>query len=54
MGRDAMAIPGNWLAMIQAVRNLSRSGLAAMAIAAVDNDLWDLKARLLDPPLVTL
>ncbi len=40
--------------MLQAARNLGRMGVAAMAIAAVDNALWDLKARLLDVPLVTL
>ena len=53
-GRDAMAIPAAWAAMVQAVRNLGRSGIAATAIAAVDTALWDLKARLLGLPLVTL
>jgi len=36
------------------VRNLGRSGLAAMAISAIDTAVWDLKARLLDIPLVSL
>lgn len=53
-GRDAMAVPGNWQAMAQAVRNLGRPGVSSMAISAVDNALWDLKCRLLDLPLVTL
>src|SRR5919199_3447948 len=53
-GRDAMAVPGVWTAMVQAVRNLGRVGVTAMAIAAVDSALWDLKARLLGLPLVTL
>lgn len=53
-GRDAMAIPGCWLAMVQSTRNLGRPGIASMAISAVDAALWDLKARLLDVPLVTL
>jgi len=53
-GRDAMAVAGAWMAMLHAVRNLGRTGIAAMAVAAVDNALWDLKARLLDVPLVTL
>ena len=53
-GRDAMAVPGNWLAMVEAIRNLGRPGIASMAISAVDAALWDLKARLLDVPLVTL
>ena len=53
-GRDAMAVPGHWLAMVQAIGNLGRPGIASMAIAAVDTALWDLKARLLDVPLVML
>jgi L-alanine-DL-glutamate epimerase-like enolase superfamily enzyme len=53
-GRDAMSVPGAWKAMVRAVRNLGRSGIASMAISAVDVALWDLKARLLGVPLVTL
>jgi len=53
-GYEAMAVPGAWLAMVKAIRNLGRSGICSMAIAAVDAALWDLKARLLDLPLVTL
>jgi L-alanine-DL-glutamate epimerase-like enolase superfamily enzyme len=53
-GRDAFAIPAAWVAMVTAVRNLGRPGIAAMAISCVDNALWDLKAKLLDLPLVTL
>src|SRR5215467_2333272 len=53
-GKDAMAIPAQWSAMVGAVRNLGRTGIASMAISAVDVALWDLKARLLDMPLVTL
>ena len=40
--------------MVAAIRNLGRPGVASMAISAVDAALWDLKARLLDLPLVTL
>lgn len=54
IGRDAMAVPGAWSAMVAAIRNLGRAGVASMAISAVDSALWDLKARLLDLPLVTL
>ena len=54
LGRDAMAVPGTWAAMQRAVRNLGRPGIASHAIAAVDIALWDLKARLLGLPLVTL
>ncbi len=53
-GLDAMSVPAAWAAMVHAIRNLGRPGIASMAIAAVDNALWDLKARLLDLPLVTL
>jgi len=51
---DAMAVPSLWIAMVRAIRNLGRPGIASMAIAAVDAALWDLKARLLEVPLVTL
>lgn len=46
-GRDAFAISAIWLAMLQSVRNLGQSGISALAISAVDNALWDLKAKLL-------
>lgn len=54
LGTDAMNVQGAWAAMIASVRNVGRPGVASMAIAAVDVALWDLKARLLDVPLVTL
>ena len=54
LGRDAMSIDAAWAAMIRKVRNIGRRGVAAMAISAVDSALWDLKAKLLDLPLVTL
>src|SRR5581483_4561857 len=50
-GRDAMDIPGTWLAMVEAIRNLGRPGVASMAISGVDTALWDLKARILQMPL---
>src|SRR5579859_2711410 len=52
--QDAFAIPKLWKAMIGAVRNIGWRGLCATAISAVDIALWDLKARLLDLPLVQL
>nr|WP_299242288.1 enolase C-terminal domain-like protein [uncultured Halomonas sp.] len=53
-GQDALAIADNWWRLVEAIRNLGRPGIASMAIAAIDVALWDLKARLLDLPLVTL
>ena len=47
-------IRAHWESMMNAVRNFGSSGIAASAIAAVDMALWDLKARLLDVPLVQL
>jgi L-alanine-DL-glutamate epimerase-like enolase superfamily enzyme len=51
---DAMHIPGVHAAMLVAIRNLGRPGIASMAISAIDTALWDLKAKLLDVALVTL
>ncbi len=53
-GRDAFESAANWSAMLSAIRNLGRSGIASMAIAAVDSALWDLKARLFDVSLLDL
>src|SRR5207248_3672632 len=33
-GRDALAVPAAWVAMVQAIRNLGRPGIASTAIAA--------------------
>lgn len=51
---DALAPTAAWHAMLHAVRNIGLAGVAAAAISAVDAALWDLKARLLGLPLVTL
>lgn len=54
IGHDAMSVRGAWSAMVHSIRNLGRPGICSMAISAVETALWDLKARLLDLPLVTL
>ena len=54
VGLDAMAIPAAWTAMVRAVRNVGRGGIAAGAISAVDAALWDLKARVLGIALCDL
>lgn len=53
-GRNALDIPSAWEAMVHAVRNLGLPGVSSMAIAAVDNALWDLKGKLLGQPVVSL
>src|SRR4051794_24436378 len=53
-GSDAFNPQSAWLAMQRAVRNLGREGLAATAISAVDTALYDLKARVLEIPLLML
>lgn len=53
-GMDAMAPTAAYMAMWQRIRNLGRPGICSMAISAVDCAIWDLKARLLGVPLVTL
>ncbi len=53
-GTDAMSPPAAYLSMWRAIRNLGRPGICSMAISAVDCALWDLKAKLLELPLVTL
>lgn len=53
-GADPFSIEALQCRMIRAIRNLGRPGIVSMAIAAVNNALWDLKARLLDVSLVKL
>src|SRR5207253_8694584 len=43
-----------YMAMWGRIRNLGRPGICSMAISAVDCAIWDLKARLLGVPLVSL
>lgn len=52
--RNALDISNAHSAMMREVRNLGHPGIASMAIAAVDNALWDLKAKLLQVALVNL
>jgi L-alanine-DL-glutamate epimerase-like enolase superfamily enzyme len=48
LGQSALDIPALWISMRHKVRNYGAHGLSSMAISAVDNALWDLKARLLN------
>jgi L-alanine-DL-glutamate epimerase-like enolase superfamily enzyme len=54
LGADVFAIPAANARMLEAIRNLGRSGIVATAISAVDTALWDAKARLLQLPLAAL
>jgi L-alanine-DL-glutamate epimerase-like enolase superfamily enzyme len=53
-GKNAMDIPLILRSMLRSVRNDGNCGVVSMAVSAVDNALWDLKAKLLDLPLVSL
>jgi L-alanine-DL-glutamate epimerase-like enolase superfamily enzyme len=53
-GADALTPARTWTRMEQQIRNAGRDGVGAMAVSAVDNALWDLAARILGVPLVTL
>ncbi len=53
-GEDPFAIGALWHALGAALRNVGRPGIGFMALSAVDIALWDLKARLLELPLVAL
>ena len=54
MGQDAFCLEASWTRMLRALRNRGTSGIAAMAVSAVDTALWDLKARLLGLSLTDL
>jgi len=54
IGHDAFGVEDCWWSMLHAVRNIGRPGVASMAVSAVDAALWDLKAKLLNLPLVML
>jgi len=48
---DAFQIEKIWGKLVRLIRNEGRTGEGSMAIAAIDNALWDLKAKLLNVPL---
>lgn len=54
LNHDPFDIPALHSAMDRRVRNWGRPGLVASAISAIDTCLWDLKARLLEEPLLSL
>jgi L-alanine-DL-glutamate epimerase-like enolase superfamily enzyme len=54
IGQDALAIGAVWRIVVDQIRNLGRPGISSMAIAAIDNALWDLKGKLLDVSVASL
>jgi L-alanine-DL-glutamate epimerase-like enolase superfamily enzyme len=53
LGADG-GVPAAFAAMVAAVRNIGRPGVASTAVSATDIALWDLKARLLGLSLADL
>ena len=53
-GTNALANGAAWITLTSAIRNIGRPGIASMAIAAIDNALWDLKGKLLKTPVAVL
>ena len=54
LGSDPMRNAETRQRMLHEIRNLGETGMAMMAVSAIDNALWDLHARLLDAPLVSV
>ena len=51
---DAFDHARTWQAMLAQARNNGVTGIVAMAISAIDNTLWDLRARIFGTPLVNM
>ena len=47
VGQNALDIPGINLRITRRIRNSGTCGITMMAVSAVDNALWDLKAKIL-------
>ncbi len=54
LGQDAFDHGAIRQSMLRAIRNSGETGIAMMAVSAIDNALWDLRGRLLAIPVVSL
>jgi L-alanine-DL-glutamate epimerase-like enolase superfamily enzyme len=54
VGSDPFCHAATLQEMLRRIRNLGETGIAMMAVSAIDNALWDLRARLMDLPIVSL
>lgn len=54
VGENVLDIPVILTKMVQSVRNIGNCGVIAMAISAIDNAMWDVKAKILNLPLALL
>lgn len=54
LGSDSLCHAATLQKLLAAIRNLGETGIAMMAVSAIDNALWDLRARLVNLPLVSL
>lgn len=54
VGEDAFGISRLWSVQADCLRNAGWPGIGATALSATDAALWDLKAKILDLPLVRL
>lgn len=52
--KNAFDVPGITHFLTQQIRNSGTCGITMMAISAIDNALWDLKAKILEMPLCNL
>jgi len=53
IGSDPFCHAATLQKLLAAIRNLGETGIAMMAVSAIDNSLWDLRARLVNLPLVS-
>jgi len=54
LGSDPLCHAATLQKMLRRIRNLGETGIAMMAVSAIDSALWDLRARLANLPLVSL